>query len=194
MTTRWYLLPIIGTGITRADGRRPKYIADLGIRPWSMMDYGLLPVAILMADVTAQQHTDLTANSDVRAIPLNLDSTVGAGAVTATRNALEALSIPGNWVGASTTWRVVLRTTAGLFQFAQRVHGRFGVTLLESGVTLDTTWTQLPQGAKDILLTTAQELGIDTSQATGSTTLRQIFKAFGDAWGSKTLLMGGVEI
>lgn len=194
MTTRWYLLPIIGTG-THADPRKPKYQASIlpGVT-WGMMDYGLMPVCIFVADVTAQQHSDMIANADVRAIPANLDSTVGGGAVSTTRNFLEALSIPGNWVGASDTWRSILRGTAGLFQFAQRVYGEFGVMLIDETRTLDTTWNQLPQAAKDILLSTATELGIDTSQATGNTTLRQIYKAFGDAWGDKTFLFGSFTL
>jgi hypothetical protein len=189
MTQHWYLMPIIGTG-TRQDPLRAKYISDVGITDWAMMDYGLLPVCIAVADVTSQQHSDLIANADVHAVPLNLDAAIGPGAVTTVRALLEGLAIPGNWVQASDTWRTILRTAAGLFQFAQRLHAEFGITVLGSGATLDTTWAELPQGAKDILLTTAQMLGIDTSAATGSTTLRQIYKAFADAWGAEPFFFG----
>ena len=199
MAVRWYLLPIETANGGLARG--PKYFKwrfdpdppGLDV-PWGMMDYGLMSVAIAWADVTTQQHNTLIANNDVRAVPQNLDATIGAGAVATTRNILEQLDIPGNWVTTADTWRGILRSTAGLFQFAQRVHGKFGVTLLPDGFTLDTTWSQLPQGAKDILLETALEIGIDTSGATGSTTLRQIYKTLADAWGAKPIFISGVTL
>jgi hypothetical protein len=197
MAIRWYTLPIETIGTARG----PKYLkwrfSPEGLDvPWGMMDYGLMPVCIAWADVSGAQHTALTANADVRHIVqhANIDNNVGGGAVNAIRSGLEDLDIPGNWVQATDTWRQVLRGVMGMFQFAQRVHGKFGTTLLPDGFTLDTTWSELPQGAKDILLETAAELGIDTSGATGSTTLRQIYKAFGDAWGTKPFLISGLEI
>ena len=197
MAIRWYLLPIE----TINNGRGPKYLKfrqnpeGLNV-PWGMQDYGLMPVCIAWADVSGAQHTGLIANADVRHIVqhANIDNTVGSGAVTAIRSGLEALDIPGNWVQASDTWRAVLRGVFGMFQFAQRVHGKFNTTLLPDGFTLNSTWSQLPQGAKDILLETAAELGIDTSGATGDTTLRQIYKAFGDAWGTEPFFVGGIEV
>lgn len=197
MAIRWYLLPILSVTLENgAVARGPKYLRwrdnpdELNV-PWGMMDYGLMPVCIAWCDATDQQHSTLAGFSDTRQVPANLDATISAGAVTTTRNILEALGIPGRWVDTTDTWRGVLRTTAGLFQFAQRVHGRFGTVILPQGFTLDTTWSELPQGAKSILLQTAQELGINTSGATGSTTLRQIFKAFADAWGSRAVNIGG---
>lgn len=195
MTIRWYLLPIE----TIENGRGPKYLAwrrnpeGLNVT-WGMIDYGLMPVAIAWADVTNAQHNALTANGDVRAVPLNLDAPISAGAVVATRAVLEALDIPGNWVTTADTWRGILRATAGLFLFAQRVHGKFGVTLLPDGYTLATTWSELPQGAKTILLETALELAIDTSGATANTTLRQIYKALADAWGELPIVIGGQQL
>lgn len=197
MAIRWYLLPL-----ETIDNRRgPKYFkhrgnpSGLDVR-WGMMDYGLMPVALLWADVSNAEHTGLIANSDVRHVVqhTNVDNQVGGGAVTAIRDGLEALDIPGNWVQATDTWRQVLRGVMGMFQFAQRVHGKFGVTLLPDGYSLNTTWSELPQGARTILLETAQELGIDTGGATGATTLRQIYKAFGDAWGERPFFVGGLEL
>ena len=158
------------------------------------MDYGLMPVAIAWVDATTQQHNALAANGDVRQVPANLDNAISSGAVTTTRNILEALDIPGNWVTTADTWRGILRSTAGLFQFAQRVHGRFGTTLLPDGFTLNTTWSQLPQGAQDIILQVAQELEIDTSGATGSTTLRTIFRTIADAYAGQEMVIGGQTI
>lgn len=198
MANRWYILPIELYG---GSMRAPKYMINrlnpTGINAkWSMMDYGLMNVCIMLADVTTEQHDALVANSDVRGIVqhANVDNTVPAGAVTAVRNGLESLDIPGQWVDTSDTWRVVLRTTAALFQFAQRLHGRFGVKIIPDGYSLNTTWSELPQQAKDFLLDVAAELNIDTSGATGATTLRTIYKAFADAWGATPIFIGGIEL
>ena len=194
MAIRYYILPMIQVGPFRI----PKYFAHarsgttgVTAASLSMIDYELMPVGIVAADVTNPQHNSIAANPDVRAVPANIDNTVGAGNVVDVRAFLEGLSIPGNWVTGGDTWRQVLRGTAGFFMFAQRVYGRFGVMLLDNGLTLNTQWSELPQGAKTILIETAAELELDTSAATGSTTLRQIFRVFGNAMGERPTSIGG---
>lgn len=191
-----YLFPVE----TINNHRAPKYLKGrmnlngIDVKR-NAMDYGLMPVCIVAADVTPALHAEIVAHSDVRAIVeyANIDQPIG-NAANGVRNVLEALSIPGTWVQSTDTWRQVLRGTMGLFQFAQRVHARFNTTLLPEGYTLDTTWSELPQGAKTLLLEAAAELGIDTSAATGQTKLRAIFRVLGDAWGDKVFYLGEVEV
>lgn len=183
------------------NARGPKYLkwrfnpTGLDV-PWGIMDYGLMPVCIAWANVTPAQNTTLLANNDVRLglLNSNLDNTITAQQVQAVRDGLEFLDIPGQWVDVTDTWRVVLRTTCGLFQYAQRLHGKFNVKIVPDGYTLNTTWAQIPAQGKQFLLDTALELGIDTSGATAQTTLRQIYKAFADAWGDKPLMINGVTL
>src|SRR3990167_9302367 len=127
---RLYLMPITGAGTSQADPRQPKYTADLGPE-WSMMDYGLVPWCIVAAERDDAVHAALTANADVRAVPVDLDSTVGA-ALSATQTALETARIPAGWVTAGMTWRQVLRPVMGLFQLAQRYHGATGQEIVVS--------------------------------------------------------------
>lgn len=174
MAWRFYLVPTIGQGSPITDPRRPKYINHVTtptIR-WRAMHYGLEPVSLLAADLTGGQHTALVANSDVVSIPTNIDATISAGALTAVQTNLAALNIPSEWVTTAHTYRDVLRLVGKVFQVAQRLRGRFGHRLFESGITLTTTLSQLTQNQRDHLVAAADSFGIDTSQATGATTIR----------------------
>ena len=93
----FYLVPIIGAG-TRLDPRRPKYLTELGV-DWAMCDF--IDTAIAWASTTPAQETAIAANADARLIP-PLDNTV---AVNATKQALEDLSMPAQWVTAGMTYR-----------------------------------------------------------------------------------------
>jgi hypothetical protein len=196
MAIRWYAMALAVQG----NYRGPKYLrwrmnpTGLDV-PWAMQDYGLMPVAVLWADVSTTQHNGLIANADCRHIVLhaNVDDTVGS-AVTGTRAALEALQIPGNWVQSADAWRTVLRTVIGVFQYAQRLHGKFGVPIVPDGYSLDSTWQEIPAQGQQFLLDTAAELGIDTSGVTGTVTLRQIYRTFGDVWANRVVHMGTVEL
>lgn len=197
MAVRWYAMPLDEVG----NGRGPKYLRwrfnSTGLDvPWGAQDYGLMPVCICWADVNNGQHNQLTSNNDVRFITLHsdLDNNLTGQQVVAVRDALEFLNIPGQWVDATDTWRQVLRITIGVFQFSQRMHGKFNAKAIPDGYTLATQFGDLPQNARNLLLSTADELGIDYSGATNQTTLRQILKTFGDAWANNSINLNGVEI
>lgn len=198
MTIRYYLIPI---EIVDSDKRGPKYLnwrftenpAPLNV-PWSMMDFGLEPVMLIRADVTGGQHTTLSANADVISIPTNIDANITAGALSAVKAALETLNIPAGWVTTSFTYRQVLRMVCGLFQFAQRHHGVHLERLFSGGFDLDTQFSALPLAVRQRLIATADSLEYDTSGLSGSNTIRQILKNVADQWGSKPVIIGGVEL
>ena len=195
MVWRLFVLPVVGSGSSRLDPRRPKYVVEepaLAGVPWAMMDYGHHPGCLLAADVTNQQRNLLSGKADVALVPLNLDTTVGAN-LTATQNVLEALHVPALWVTASDTWRVVVRTVGGLFQFAQRYAGLTdGQDLLPAGVNLNLTMADVPQARRDAIQATAESFGYDTSAITGATTIRAALKILGDQWGDDPFLLGGM--
>lgn len=187
MTIRWYLLPIETIGNARGPKYMRRRVNPDGIDATrAIVDYGLMPWCIMWADVTPAQHAELISHADVRHIVAhsNIDNAIGSAAPTV-RSVLEAGDIPGTWVQSTDTWRQVLRGIFGMFLLAQRVHGRYNVTLLPDGYTLDTTWAELPQGAKAILLDTAMYLGLDISQGSPTTTLRQIYRVLGNTWGEQ---------
>jgi len=198
MAIRFYLVPI-----ETVDGnkRGPKYllwrftesIAPLDVR-WSGMDYGLEPVILVWADVDAVQHTTLSTNVDVISIPANIDATITAGVLPAVKSALEALNVPAGWVTTGHTYRQVLRIVAGLFQFAQRHHGVHLERLFSGGFDLNTQFNTLPLAVRQRLVATANSLNYDTLDLSGSSTIRQILKNLADQWGSKPIVMGGIEL
>jgi len=186
-----YLVPVIGTG-TQEDPRSPKYLAS-----YACTDYGHQPQMLCAADVDAGTDAALQANSDVTRIPDNLDAQLGAGAVTAVQNALEARNIPAGWVTQALTYRTVLRTLFGMFSLFQRyaaIAQNPNAVIDGATVTLSTQFNQLPLKARQDLQATVASFGLDTSGLTGASTIRQILKAFADQFGQRPFTLGGVAI
>lgn len=158
----FFLVPIVGAG-TRSDPRRPKYIPLLGV---SWLQVMFADTAIAWANSSPAQDSAVAANADALLVPA-LDSTI---AVNATRNALEARDVPGNWVQAGMTYRSVLRVLVGMAQLVRRIQG-LGVTPVIAG-NLDKTISQLPANIVATLSSAVDSLGLDRSNITGSTLLR----------------------
>jgi hypothetical protein len=184
---RFYFVPKIGDGLSRATAFRPKYTdagslgVGLDLVNWSAQDYGAENVMVLGCDVTAEQHTALSAQADVLAVPANLDSTISALALTSIQNKLEAVHLPSEWVTTSMTYRQALRTLIKIVQFASRYQAVTGNQwLFVGGVTLDTRFNQLTQAVRQNLRDVAASLNLDTSGITGTMTLRQILRLIAD--------------
>lgn len=195
MAIRFYftpLVPCIRNGEAIPNSRCPKYFAGSGVE-WSLMDYGLIPICLIAADVTTAQHNSVSAQPDVVSIPQNLDSQIGANLATV-RSRIEQLRIPGNWAQATDTYRTLLRMIGGLFQFAQRHHGLHNQIIVPDNINLNQTWGDLPLAWRQNLAATAASFDYDTSGVTASTPIRTILKALADAWGSTPLLIGNTEI
>lgn len=203
MAIRVYLVPVEHLNMPDGKPRRgPRYfswpIEPIGRMPLvtctrCTTDYGLIDYTLQVADVTAAQHADLIANADVVALPVNLDSTIGANLATV-QAALEARSIPSEWVTSGMTYRTLLRAVCALFQLGQRYHSIYQLRLIESGFTLNSTIGDLPVAARQRLADIAQSFGFDTSSITLSTTIRAALRILFQQW-TGTLHLGlGVDV
>lgn len=127
--------------------RSPSHFGGRAVAPdpelvgvqWSMMDYGMINVGMIVADVSNTQVTYLQGLADVIMVPANIDTTLGAGQLTATRNALESKNIPADWVNTGDTYRSIIREIMGYFQFMQRYTATTFFNPIANGVSLDTT-------------------------------------------------------
>jgi len=189
MSIRFYLTPLIQAG----KGREPKYFYAMTGLWWQLMPMGAESTALIVADVTPEQHAELSGYSDVTSIPADIDQTISSGALSEVRSALEGLNIPGNWVTTSDTYRQVMRTVAQFFQFIQRLNG-ITPTKLFTGRTLSTKWSDIPSGMRSNLQSAAESMGMDYSFVIGTTTVREILHAFADQWGDKPIYIAGVSL
>lgn len=196
---RFYIIPIqevIGSSTTY---RGPKYIkwrmnpTGLGIR-WSMMGYGLMTTAIIACQVDQAQHSYLAGQSDIVSVPENIDANISSGALATVKQELENLHIPAGWVTTSHTYRTVLRMVAGLFQFAQRYHGRHREKLVKAGYNLDTQIKDLPTAVKNSLKDTTESFGWDTSEIKNNWKLRKALKHLADQWSNREIILGGITL
>jgi len=187
MARRLYIVPQvpIGSG-PRAATLVPKYIAALTKR-WGAMQFGFEQWLIVVADLPDTTHDLLALEADVIAVPRRLDAEIGTN-LTTVQTKLEMMNLPSGWITASQTYRFVLRMVVGAFRLASYVHGYVRAhnqphetgRLFPAGVTLSTQYNQLNPYVRDGLIAAADHFKIDRSGLSGTSTLRQIVKTFGE--------------
>jgi hypothetical protein len=202
MTWRLYIVPI--NKIDYGDGTEfaaPKYFFGRltdglpgmeGVQ-WAWERFVRESHGIIAADVSDPQHALVNAQTDVIVIPA-LDNTIQNATVrNRVRNILEAGNIPGTWVTIGMTYRQIVRTVLNIWGFANRYVSKGG-KIFAGGITLDTTWSQIPALAQQRLRDTADEFGLDYSAVTPTTTIRQILKGMADQFGDIEYQIGGMVI
>lgn len=195
---RVYLVPKIGDGQSPDTAFRPKYtdLDSLGAGwnlngRWTSLDYGAENLFMLVAQVTAEEHTLLNAQTDVLAVP-DLDNQVSGPAIPVIESKLEAANLPGDWVNTSMTYRQVCKRVRKIVSFMQRYFGEYADSIFAGGLTLDTRINQIPQARRQRMATVAGTLGLDTSGLGGTTTIRQALRILADQIGDATI--GGEDL
>jgi len=204
MAIRLYIVPVIGTGATKATARRPKYFTDGTITPtlgWSAMDYGFEPWMLVAADLSGADDVTLAAEPDAFALPFDLSPTLTAPQVANVQNKLEAANLPSGWVNTSLTWTQVVKTVIGVLSFFQRFGAVYakqnGVapgSIYGSGITLDSTFGSLSVPIRNAMLSTAVSFGFSTAGLNSGATIRVILKAMADLSQSATFTIGGLTV
>ena len=157
---------------------------------WSLMDYGFINVGLLVAhDISAADDAAVRIKPGVYAFPDNLDQPITDKAALTV--ILEAANVPTDWLTASTTYRQLLRSMAGLFQFNQRYSGiSNGQSIFGNGITLDSNYNNLSAQQKAWFVQTMESFGY-LNGVQGNPKLRTLAKQAGDLWGSQPFYMGG---
>ena len=195
MSQNVYLMPAITRDSPTHPGRTEvvaKYLDDLtsaGIAA-SQMIYGAEESALVFAlDVPAQVHSTLGGHADCTVVP-DLGQNVGAQ-LAQVQAALEGLNLPAQWVDSTFSYGSVVRFVAVFFLLMQRWQGLGKAKLLAAGVTLDTTFNQLPAGVKTDLQELATSFGFNTDEIAGGWKLRRIFKHLADQWPAVSIFVSG---
>lgn len=179
---RAYLVPKLGDG-SMLNPFRAKYVVKGPTDQASSIlitspskqgyDYENEPVLFVVADATVAEHSAMSAQPDVVALPANLDANIAAAALPAVQQKLEALKFPSNWVTTEHTYRQVLQVVARLCTFSQWWQGMFpGQRMFPVGTTLDTRINQMPSSWRQQWQAVAAAHGIDLSGIAGTVTLR----------------------
>lgn len=164
---------------------------------WAMKDYGVIPTAIVAADVTPAQHTALAAQVGVIAVPDPIDSAVGTTRLAATRAAVESLNIPGNWIQATDSYRGVVRTVTGMFLYMQNVTGRTLQNPFTNGLNLSLTYAALPLIWREAIINAFKALYIEvpfTQWVRDGLMFGQMPEFLRDAIVSRILALYGVDL
>lgn len=182
---RAYIIPLVaGIRPERPQRLRPKYLPFPDQFAWEPMDCGKHALVLVIADVNMATDTTLQAASDVFAFPANLNATIPSGQLANVKTRLEGFNIPGSHLTISSTWRDVVRLVWRAFKFHSVFHGAADPgteeRIFPAGITLDTTYSELPQSARQNLVRVANKLNLDTAALSGASTMRQVMKAVSD--------------
>lgn len=200
MSVELYVIPEVST----ADGRynAPKYIAKRRIAPlsglenvqWTWTFVALGDAGIVAVDGTTTEHNLLAAQVDVLQIPLLDNAIPNNTARNKVRTVLEGFNLPGTWVNTGMTYRTVLRVTLGTIQFLSRLTFRLQHKVFDGSVTLAMTVSQIPLAARNQLQNAANDLGLDYSAVTGTTTVREMLRLMGAQFANTQFEIRGVLI
>jgi hypothetical protein len=192
MAVRVYIAPYISQTHPRGiQCRAPKYFFTSGW-VWDCQDYGDEGSCVVVMDTTGAQHTSLTANADVLALPADLDANLTTGQANAAKTFLESRNIPNGFINNTLTSRQVLRVILHIFRFAQAVHV-LGGKLFPTGITLDSTVGDLTAEQRQRLKDAADTRGWDSSGITLGTTMRALLKSLADQFPNTAGGFGGVS-
>jgi hypothetical protein len=191
------LVPTTGFSLTGMK-RSPKYVFALSA-PYKMgiLDYGSEEVALVaIVSISASDHTSLSANADVIALPQDMGGTMTAPQVAGAKTFYNTLSIPSGWINTNRTILQVVKITAGLFQFNQRWRGitsTGGNSPFKAGMTLSTKYKDLSDLNKGRIQVVFDTMSIDISSLTGETLLGEAMQEFAIQISARPLVVGGVE-
>jgi len=192
---RFYLLPIVEVQLPSGIvARGPKYFNwKFGsglMNDWNIFDYGFVPYCLLATpDINQVDHDALAANADVYAFPENLDAPVSDPTIDAF---FEGIHIPTDWLTPSTSYRELLRSVSGMFQFNQAYGGASGVRAsLFDAVSL---------GDRINALSTEQRGWFDQALVDlklppvgGNPQIRQLVRQAASLWEGQTFYLGRVS-
>lgn len=195
---RLYLIPI--THLTNYNV--PSYLShrfNLALSglegiPWAWVTYLLEDIGLIIADTDATQHALLSAQTGVLAVPA-LDNTIPNTTVrNQVRNALEVVNIPGLWVTTGMSYRAIVRIVLGIFHYHNRLTVLVQRRIFDGSINLDMAVNQIPAGVRVRWQQAAEDLNLDYSAVTGTTTIRQLLKGMGDQFANQEHRISGAGL
>lgn len=182
----YFIVPLVGAGVV-GDTFRPKYIPAL-TSDWRIIDAG--DACVVHAVTTPAIDAQILANPDVIGTD---DLNAQVGDIT---TALETLGLPSALASAGMTYRAVFRRFAAMAQFVQRLEalmGRDGLfAKLQLKGNLDLQVGSLSLAVRQRWLAAADELGLDRSGITGTTTIREVLRILALQLINRPLRLGGL--
>jgi hypothetical protein len=196
---RFYIAPIEQVG----DYRGPEYflwrydadpLNSVDCR-WSLKDYGSqINTGVLAADIEIDDHAYVSSQADVFSFPENIDVNPSPAELSALEDFMEIAYIPADWLLPNMSWREVIRTITGMFLFMQRLTAITGDSPLDWGITLNTSFGDIPTDKQDAIIEAYDSLGYDSSVLKDNWTLRIILKNTADQWGDAPIYFGFVTL
>jgi hypothetical protein len=199
---RFYLIPITEEMINGTLYRHPKYWVwkfdqDLPLiqGPKGMLAYGFTPFGLLGApEISQADHDFLAAQPDVYVFPVDIDQPITDPTID---DFFENVNLPTDWLTPATTYRELMRQTAGMFAFNKRYAG---IAAAETGerhsifdtATLNTRLRQMTAQEEEWFYLTVESFGFNRADVNRNSQLRLLVKQAGNYWIGQEFKIGGL--
>ncbi len=141
---------------------------------WLCRRYGVLPVALITAEVNEDQAAYLDSLDDVLTFPVDLDAPISLKNVGQTRAKLESLNFPGFHITESMTWNELLTDILIEIDFMQACEGALGDKRTDAGIFLDRKRGEMQPEWKTALREIYDARGYRTRTLANGSSLREI--------------------
>lgn len=183
MPTSFFVVPLVlSSGIRIARYTEDEWGGAFGLPDRSsQVRYSRDSNCILKLDAPQTYLDEVQVQSDTRLIcaRTDLDTAIGESAAATVQTFLENRGIPSQWVQGTDSHREILRGLIGIFFFTQRTEGIRGISIqqsmLNAGVTLDDTWADIGEVAKEQFLEVMRSVRFNIHPPDNAT-FRQIFR------------------
>lgn len=176
MPLAFYIVPVIGSGATPEDPIRAKHQLEVPSTRTSCDKIGSWALLAINAPETSLDIIRADPAAIELATEADMESSIPGNRRNALRAAMEAAGLPGGLVGTGDTQRAVVRRLKALACFSGSLRRRFGADL--AGLSLDSTWADLPAGVQAQVQAVIEEYGLDIVPL-DTDTLRDLIPRFG---------------
>lgn len=158
--------------------------------------YGFVSGYIVAAELTQEQHDWLVVQPGAWAFPVDLDANIEQADMEALRARFEGFNVPSDWLTAANTYREMLHSTHGVFDFAKRytliaAEAGYRLQFLFDTVDLDTRYRDFPALTQEWFEATIASYGYDPADVIkANSTMRQMLKQAGDLIASPLQIAG----
>jgi hypothetical protein len=203
MTVKYYLAPYLTISLNGRDvlasktmlyrvGSSRHSVAKIGDRSW----------CIARVDATDAEHVNIEADAQITLIPF-IDnggnylpssatvSQVSAANRTAISNFLETRNIPTDWISGATPINRVLKFVIVWLNLSHS--GALGTDFMND-FSLSQTVANIPAARRNRIKAWMDSRGIDTSDFTGSMTIRQVMRRLVEQWQIGRVVLGPEEL
>lgn len=193
MRTGLYIVPLVGSGSSHLDPRRPKYMKEFADQYESRANE-FSEVALVLAVMSDVNHLLVAAQPDVFTFPeqREMDSAIDTLKAAQIQTLLKTFELPAEILSKGSSYRTLARYIDRAIQFSQRAVHVFEAKALRDNPKQ--RFGDLNKAEQDKLAAVIEHYGYDSKLLGRNSTLETLTAAAGEAGVDSSVPFGGLDI